>query len=41
MRNFVNRYIAEENEKFTKDEFGFAVVVTCILSALLFACCVF
>ena len=31
MRNFVNSFIAEENEQFTKQEFGKAVVVTIIM----------
>lgn len=31
MRTFVNSFIAEENEQFTKDEFGKAVVVTIIM----------
>ena len=30
-RKFVNKYIAEENEKFTKNEFSKAVVITIIM----------
>lgn len=30
-RKFVNKYIAEENEKFTKEEFDNAVAVTIIM----------
>ena len=30
-RKFVNKYIAEENEKFTRKEFGKAIVVTIIM----------
>lgn len=28
MRTFVNSFIAEENEQFTKQEFGKAIIVT-------------
>lgn len=38
-RTFVNSFIAEENEQFTKDEFGKAIIVVTILSALLIAVC--
>ena len=38
-RKFVNKYITEENEKFTKQEFRKAIVVVTILSALLIAVC--
>lgn len=31
MRNFVNSFIAEENEQFSKEEFGKAIVVTIIM----------
>jgi len=31
MRTFVNSFIAEENEQFTKQEFGKAVFVTIIM----------
>lgn len=31
LRKFVNKYIAEENEKFTKQEFCNAIVVTIIM----------
>lgn len=31
MRKFVNSFIAEENEQFSKEEFGKAIVVTIIM----------
>ena len=31
LRTFVNSFIAEENEQFTKEEFGNAIVVTIIV----------
>ena len=31
MRKFVTRYIAEEGEQFSKEEFGKAIVVTIIM----------
>lgn len=39
MRNFVNSFIAEENEQFSKEEFGKAIVVTIIMCiGLVLAC---
>lgn len=39
LRTFINSFIAEENEQFTKEEFGKAIIVITILSALLIAVC--
>lgn len=41
LRLFVNRYIAEDNEGFTKSEFNAAVFVTILVCAgFIWACCV-
>lgn len=40
-RKFVNKYIAEENEKFTKKEFALAVIVSIVGSIALVLCCWF
>lgn len=37
-RKFVNKYIAEESEKFTKKEFAYAVVITFVCCAMLVWC---
>lgn len=39
LRTFINSFIAEENEQFTRQEFGKAIIVVTILSALLIAVC--
>lgn len=38
-RKFVNSFIAEENEKFTKEEFGKAILVTIIMCIGLMMVC--
>lgn len=39
LRKFVNKYIAEENEKFTRKEFACAVIVAIVCSIALVWCC--
>lgn len=39
LRTFINSFIAEEKEQFTRQEFGKAIIVVTILSALLIAVC--
>lgn len=40
-RKFVDKYIAEENEKFTKKEFVWAVIVSIVCSIALVWCSTF